>query len=98
MEAPEMQVQRVQIDLAPGFQVQAGEKQFQITYIGQQDYTRRDGKQTQVRVWQAKCKRCRKPFSILTPMYVTSPEMSSHLNVRRCKPCRERAAEVKSRA
>lgn len=85
-------------DLAPGNKVFAGAKRFAFTYMGEQDYTRRDGKQTQVRVWQAKCRRCRKPFSTLTPMYVTSPEASSHLNVRWCKPCREQRGEVKSRA
>lgn len=98
MDAPREREQRVQGEIACGSMVYAGSKQFAFTYMGEQDYTRRDGKQTQVRVWQAKCRRCRKPFSTLTPMYVTSPEASSHLNVRWCKPCREQRGEVKSRA
>ena len=93
MDATQKNVQQEQIALAVGAKVFAG---FPFTYMGEEDYTRRDGKQTQVRVWQGKCRRCRQLFSVITPMYVTGPESSNHLNVRRCKACRPRVGERKS--
>jgi hypothetical protein len=63
--------------------------------IGAQPYTRKDGSETALLVWQAQCVECGAPFTIKTPHYAREASDSKAFGRKRCdahKLTREQAA------
>ena len=55
--------------------------------VGFEPYTRKDGTETELAVWQGHCKACNKPFTVRTPAetYLAS---SGSFDAARCAECK----------
>lgn len=71
--------------------VRAGRRGFSFHLVEERPYTRRDGGQTTVKVWQAYCRDCRNPFQVTTPAAVEKARQSHAFQLRRCPACRAQA-------
>lgn len=58
----------------------------EYSYVGQKDYTKRDGTVVNWSAWSTRCKTCDSPFEALTDERIT-------YMTRRCAPCRPKRAE-----
>lgn len=72
------------------------ESGFSFSLLELRDYTRKDGTQTQIKVWRAHCVKCGAAFDVTTPKGVERMEQSNTFAARRCEKHRQVYANQKA--
>jgi hypothetical protein len=77
--------------------IHAGKNRFRFDYLGDVDYTRKDGQLTRLSLWQGMCTKCGNPFEVTAALHCDDPKKSSHFNLRTCKAHRNKKMSERGR-